>query len=147
MRNQARAMGVAAAIALLLLSTVEISGSTLACPLDVATGSGGGTVEKRRGESFTTSVTLRNTGTTRRSWNVAVAFEGNVWNWEGNQRTLDLRPGKQQSLSWEGCVPEEAEVGSVARLVVYYDDSCAALDWWILVVSGETLEIVQSTVS
>jgi hypothetical protein len=147
MRKQARAIGVAAAIALAVLSLAEISGVTQACSLDIRTRRARGTVSKERGELFTATITFRNTGRTRGLWSVAVTFEGDVWYWRGNQTTLDLNPGKECAVSWEGRVPENAEVGSVARLVVYYNDSFVALDWWIHVISSETLEIVRSTVT
>jgi hypothetical protein len=44
-------------------------------------------------------------------------------------------------LTWEGTVPANASVGSVARRVVYYNDSFQALDWWIHVAPGAGLSI------
>lgn len=147
MRRQARVMGIAVAVALTFLTMAEISGSTRACSLGMRTECGGRTLEKKRGESFTARITFRNTGVARGLWRVAVTFEGDDWNWEGDQTTLGLRPGKENTLSWGGYVPEHAETGSVARLVVYYNDSFVALDWWIHVISGEALEIVRSKVA
>jgi hypothetical protein len=47
---------------------------------------------------------------------------------------------------WSGVVPINATLGSVARLVVYYEDSYKALDWWIRVVPGAELTIQSSAV-
>ena len=51
-----------------------------------------------------------------------------------------------RTLTWGGTVQANASVGSVARLVVYYNDSFQALDWWIHVVPGAELSITSSTV-
>ena len=103
-----------------------------------------GAVDKTRGESFKVEVTFKNTGQTEGNWSVNVVFEGDFWIWKGTPRTLTLDDGDTKVLSWTGNVPANAKVNSVARLVVYYDDSFKALDWWIHVVSGGELTVKSS---
>ena len=58
-----------------------------------------------------------------------------------------MEPDKKETLKWEGNVPVDAEVDSVARLVAYYDGDYVALNWWIHVISGAELCVVDSKVS
>jgi len=43
-------------------------------------------------------------------------------------------------------VPCDAPVDSLARLIVYYNDSFTPLNWWIHVVSNAELTITSSSV-
>jgi hypothetical protein len=106
-----------------------------------------GVVEKSRGDDFTVTITFQNTGKTEDSWSVNVVFEGESWSWEGTPKTLTLDENAKKTLTWNGAVPSNAAINSVARLVVYYDDSFKALDWWIQVVAGGKLSIQSSHVS
>jgi hypothetical protein len=106
-----------------------------------------GVVEKSRGDDFTVTVTFQNTGKDEGTWSVNVVFEGESWSWEGTPKTLTLDEGEKKTLTWNGAVPSNAAINSVARLVVYYDDSFKALDWWIQVVAGGKLSIQSSHVS
>ncbi len=106
-----------------------------------------GTVDKKPGESFIVTLTLKNKGTTEGTWRIAITFEGDDWTWKGEEKELTLKPNEKETLTWEGNVPEDAAVDSAARLIVYYDDEFVALNWWIHVVSGAELSIVDSKVS
>jgi hypothetical protein len=106
-----------------------------------------GIVEKSRGEAFTVSITFQNTGTSDGSWTVNVVFEGDSWNWKGTAKSLTLNANERKTLVWNGAVPTNATINSVARLVVYYGDSVKALDWWIQVASNAELSIQSSNVS
>ena len=106
-----------------------------------------GTVDKKPGESFTVKITFKNKGTTDGTWNTTVTFEGDYWTWKGEKKELALGFDEKETLKWEGNVPVEAEVDSKARLIVYYDGDYVALNWWIHVVSGAELCIVDSKVS
>jgi hypothetical protein len=106
-----------------------------------------GTVDKKPGESFTVKITFKNKGTTEGTWNTTVAFEGDYWIWKGEKKELALAPGEKETLKWEGNVPANAELDSIARLIVYYDGDYVALNWWIHVISGAELCIVDSKVS
>jgi hypothetical protein len=103
-------------------------------------------VDKTSCAAFTVEITFKNTGTSSGSWSVNIAFEGDSWSWKGTSQTLTLAAGSTKTLVWDGTVPGDAPVDSVARLVVYYDGSCEPLDWWIHVVSGAELTITSSTV-
>ncbi len=103
-------------------------------------------VDKMPSQAFYVEVAFKNTGTTEGSWFVNVAFEGEKWVWSGALQSLALKSGKTKTLSWNGSVPAEAPIDSVARLIVYYNDSFIALNWWIHVVSGAELAITSSTV-
>jgi len=105
-----------------------------------------GVVDKTPSEAFTAKITFKNTGKTEGTWSVNVAFEGEKWTWSGTPQELTLKPYKSKALTWNGEVPSDAPVDSVARLIVYYNDSFAALDWWIHVISGAELTITASTV-
>jgi hypothetical protein len=106
-----------------------------------------GTVNKKPDESFTVKITFRNKGTTDGTWNITIAFEGDYWVWKGEKKELALGPDEKETLMWEGNVPVDAEVDSIARLIVYYDGDYVALNWWIHVVSGAELCVVDSKVS
>jgi hypothetical protein len=106
-----------------------------------------GVVEKARGDSFTASVVFQNTGRAEGSWSVNVAFEGETWSWQGTPKNLTLGADGKKTLVWNGLVPTNASVNSIARLVVYYGDSFTALDWWIRVVPDAELTIKSSNVS
>jgi hypothetical protein len=105
-----------------------------------------GVVDKAPCEAFTVKVTFKNTGKTEGTWSVNIAFEGEKWNWNGTSQTLTLKPYYKKTLTWNGSVPCDAPIDSVARLIVYYDDSFVPLDWWIHVVSGAELTVTSSTV-
>jgi len=103
-------------------------------------------VDKVAGDAFTVKITFKNTGKTEGNWSVNIAFEDEVWSQVGTPQNLKLNPGETETLTWNGVVPANATVGSVARLVVYYDDSFEALNWWIHVVPGAELTIKSSSV-
>lgn len=105
-----------------------------------------GVVDKKPKENFVVEITFKNTGTTEDTWSVNIAFEGEKWTWTGTAQKLTLGSCDRKTLTWEGTVPADASVGSVARLVVYYNDSFQALDWWIRVVPGAELSITSSIV-
>ncbi|MBX5327759.1 MAG: hypothetical protein QHH18_02645 [Candidatus Bathyarchaeota archaeon] len=130
-------------IIVLLGSLFNSSSQSLAC---LACGSEGGVVDKAPCEAFTVRITFKNTGKVEGTWLINIAFEGNAWTWSGTRQTLTLKPSKTRTLSWNGNVPCDAPVDSVARLVVYYNDSYTALNWWIHVISGAELSITSSTV-
>jgi len=104
------------------------------------------TVDKATGDAFTVKITFENTGNTEGTWSINIAFEDNSWSHVGTPQNLTLMPGQTETLIWNGVVPASATVGSVARLVVYYDDSYKALDWWIHVVPGAELTIKSSMI-
>jgi len=105
-----------------------------------------GVVGKTRGAAFTVTITFQNTGSTDGSWTVNVVFEGDSWNWKGTDKTLTLSANEQKTLTWNGAVPTNAAINSIARLVVYYNGSFKALDWWIQVVPNAVLSIQSSSV-
>jgi hypothetical protein len=104
------------------------------------------TIEKAIGNDFRVKIQFKNTGKSEGTWNVNIAFEDSSWPKVGIPQNLTLTPGQTETLVWEGIVPEEATIGSVARLVVYYNDSFKALNWWIHVVPGAELTIKSSIV-
>jgi hypothetical protein len=106
-----------------------------------------GVVEKARGDAFTVTITFQNTGRAEGNWSVNVVFEGDSWSWVGAAKNLTLSADAKKTLTWNGAVPANATIGSVARLVVYYDDSFKALDWWIRIVPAAELTIKTSTVT
>jgi len=105
-----------------------------------------GVVDKEPKEIFAAEITFKNVGTSEGTWSVNIAFEGEKWTWTGTAQKLTLGSCDKRTLTWEGTVPATASVGSVARLVVYYNDSFQALDWWIHVVPGAELSITSSIV-
>jgi len=135
---------------LLMLGTLDVvyifKPTQAVSPLDMEIACGG-TVDKKPGESFAIKITFKNKGTTEGTWKIAVTFEGEDWTWKGEGKLLTLKPGKTETLTWEGSVPEDAAVDSVARLVVYYDNDFVALNWWIHIIPGAEICIVDSKVS
>jgi len=107
---------------------------------------GSGVVDKAQCEAFTVEITFKNIGKTEGTWSVNIAFEGESWTWSGTPQTLTLKPCSTKTLKWNGTVPCDAPIDSIARLIVYYDDSFTRLDWWIHVVPGAELAITSSTV-
>jgi hypothetical protein len=103
-------------------------------------------VDKAAGDAFTVKIMFKNTGKTDGNWSVNIAFEDSSWTQVGTPQSLTLEPEQTETLTWDGLVPANATVGSVARLVVYYDDSFQALNWWIHVVPGAELTIKSSSV-
>jgi hypothetical protein len=91
-------------------------------------------------------ITFKNTGETEGNWSVNIAFEDSSWVQVGTPKILTLKSGGTETLTWTGIVPANATVNSMARLVVYYDDSFKPLNWWIRVVPGAELTIKSSTV-
>ena len=105
-----------------------------------------GVVDKAPCETFTVTISFKNTGSTEGKWAVNIAFEGEKWTWTGTAQTLTLKSSKTKTLAWNGTVPCDAPIDSVSRLIVYYNDSFTRLDWWIHVVSATELTITSSTV-
>ena len=105
-----------------------------------------GVVNKAPGGAFTVKITFKNTGETDGNWSVNIAFEDSSWSQVGTPQNLTLKSGNTETLMWNGVVPANATINSVARLVVYYDDSFKPLNWWIRVVPGAELTIKSSTV-
>ena len=103
-------------------------------------------VDKKPKEGFVAEITFRNVGTSEGTWSVNIAFEGERWTWAGTAQKLTLGSRDMRTLTWEGTVPANASVGSVARLVVYYNDSFQAWDCWIHVVAGAELSITSSII-
>jgi len=128
------------------LGVVSIFMPTQAVSLDFETMCEG-TVDKKPGESFTIKITFKNKGTTEGTWKITVTFEGEDWTWKGEEKQLTLKSYKTKTLTWEGNVPEDAAIDTVARLVVYYDSEFATLNWWIHVIPDAELYIIDSKVS
>ena len=105
-----------------------------------------GTVDKRVGEVFAVNVAFKNKGPGKGTWSVSVAFEGEDWTWIGEQQQLRLESQERETLSWEGTVPDNATVDSLARLIVYYDNNFVRQNWWIHVTPSPELAILHSQV-
>ncbi len=133
-------------IVVLAIIVINLSVSDTENSLVFAHNQDGPTVDKAAGDTFTVKITFKNTGKTEGIWSVNISFEDNSWSYVGTPRNLTLMPGQTETLIWNGVVPINATVDSMARLVVYYDDSFKALDWWIHVVVGAELCIESSTV-
>ena len=133
-------------VAVLVVVAVNFSVTETSSPLVFAHNQQDGVVDKAAGDAFTVKITFKNTGKTEGSWSVNIAFEDEVWSQVGVAQNLTLESGETETLTWNGVVPANATVGSVARLVVYYDDSFEALNWWIHVVPGAELTIKSSSV-
>ena len=103
-------------------------------------------VEKVQGEIFTVEIGFKNTGKKEGRWNISIVFEGEHWFQIGNSQYLELEPSEEKIVSWTGIVPTDAPIDSVARLVVYFEDSFKPLNWWIYVVPGAELTIKSSCV-
>ena len=143
----AKKYGVLLLVAVLAVVIVNLSTNDTAEELLVfADNNECSTVDKAAGDAFTVKITFENTGKTEGIWSVNIAFEDNSWSQVGTPQNLMLMPGQNETLIWNGVVPANATVGSVARLVVYYDDSYKALDWRIHVVPGAELAIKSSIV-
>ena len=145
MHTKALAIATVVTLALGIFTTSYLFWPTQAESLGIETRCGG-TVDRRPKEQFQVEVTFKNKGTVEGTWQVTVAFEGDDWNWAGEQRRLILESNEKEVLTWEGTVPEDAVVDSVARLIVYFDNEFVALNWWIHIVSGAELAVVGSQV-
>jgi hypothetical protein len=130
-------------IVILSFSFLGSGKQTLAC---LACSGDSNVVDKLPCEAFTVEITFKNTGKTEGTWSVNVAFEGELWTWNGTSQILTLKPSKTKTLTWNGNVPCNASIGSIARLIVYYNESFMPLNWWIHVVSGAELTITSSLV-
>jgi hypothetical protein len=106
----------------------------------------GGVVDKTPGGAFTVEIGFRNVGATEGTWSVNVDFESKSWSWVGVPQVLTLKYDARKTLTWNGSVPVNAPTDSMARLVVYYDDSVKPLEWWIHVVPAAELAITDSVV-
>ena len=104
-----------------------------------------GVVDKTPCEAFVVKIVFKNTGKAEGTWSVNIAFEGDAWSWSGTPQSLTLKPESAKTLVWNGNVPCNATINSVARLIVYYDDSFKPLDWWIHVIPGAELTITSSS--
>jgi hypothetical protein len=133
-------------VAVLVVVAVNFSVTDASSSLTFATNHNESVVEKAAGDAFTVKITFKNTGKTVGSWSINIAFEDKSWVQVGAPQNLTLEAGETETLTWNGVVPANATVGSVARLVVYYDDSFKALNWWIHVVPGAELTIKSSSV-
>jgi hypothetical protein len=142
----AKKYAVLVLIAVLVVVAVNFSISKTSSSLVFANNQKDCVVDKAAGDAFTVKITFKNTGKTEGNWSVNIAFEDNVWSQVGTPQNLMLDAGETKTLTWNGVVPANATVGSVARLVVYYDDSFKALNWWIHVVPGAELTIRSSIV-
>jgi hypothetical protein len=136
-------LSIAVLIAVVSFSALGLNSQSFT---SLACDSEGGVVDKTPSEAFKVKIVFKNTGKTEGTWSVNVAFEGESWTWSGTPQTLLLKPGKTKILAWNGTVPLDAPIDSVVRLVVYYNDSFTALDWWIHVVPGAELAITSSSV-
>jgi len=142
----AKKYAVLVLIAVLVVVAVNFSISKTSSSLVFANNQKDCVVDKVAGDAFTVKITFKNTGKTEGNWSVNIAFEDEVWSQVGTPQNLMLDAGETETLTWNGVVPANATVGSVARLVVYYDDSFKALNWWIHVVPGAELTIKSSIV-
>ena len=145
-RRMAKKYALLFLIAVLVFVVVNLSVTDVNSSLTVTCNQEDGVVDKAPGEAFTVTITFKNTGNTAGNWSVNIAFEDNSWSQVGTAQNLVLQAGETRTLTWNGTVPANATVNSMARLVVYYDDSFKALNWWIHVVPGAELCIKSSTV-
>ena len=145
-RRMAKKYALLFLIAVLVFVVVNLSVTGVNSSLTVACSQEDGVVDKAAGEAFTVKITFKNTGQAAGNWSVNIAFEDEVWSQTGTAQILTLSPGEAETLTWTGVVPLNATVDSVARLVVYYNDSFKALNWWIHVVPGAELSIRSSSV-
>jgi len=133
-------------VAVLVVVVVNLSMTDADSPLVFAHDQKDCVVDKAAGDDFTVKITFTNTGKTEGTWSVNIAFEDSSWSQVGTAQNLTLTPDQTETLTWNSFVPANATVGSVSRLVVYYDDSFQALNWWIHVVPGAELTIKSSLV-
>jgi hypothetical protein len=145
-RRMAKRYGVLLLVAVLAVVIVNFSVSDTGDSLVFAYNQDCSTVDKAAGDAFTVKITFKNTGKTEGTWSVNIAFEDSSWSQVGTPQNLTLAPGETETLVWEGVVPANATVDSVARLVVYYNDSFKALNWWIHVVPCAELSVKSSMV-
>src|SRR3972149_10016058 len=134
------------AFSIILLIVIINFSVTTASDSVVLTSHEKGVVDKEAGDTFKVEISFKNTGNTQGSWSVTVVFEGASWIWKGTAQRLTLNAGSTKTLVWNGVVPSNAPINSVARLVVYYGDSFKALDWWIHVVPDAELAVTSSSV-
>jgi hypothetical protein len=104
----------------------------------------GKVVEKIQGETFTVEIDFKNIGKNDGTWNINIVFEGDYWSQEGVAQNIELKPNEEKKLTWTSNVPNNAPINTLARLVVYYEDSFIALNWWILVTPDAELAITSS---
>lgn len=142
----AKRYGVLLLVAVLAVVIVSFTLSDTGDSLVFAHNQDCSTVDKAAGDDFTVKITFKNTGKTTGTWSINIAFEDSSWSQVGTPQNLTLTSGETETLVWEGVVPDNATVGSTARLVVYYNDSFKALNWWIHVVPGAELSIKSSIV-
>jgi uncharacterized membrane protein len=142
----AKKYAVLVLVAVLVVIAINFSVSDAGNSLVFANIQKDGIVDKSAGDAFTVKITFKNTGKTEGNWSINIAFEDEAWSQVGTPQNLMLDAGETKTLTWNGMVPANATVGSVARLVVYYDDSFKALNWWIHVVPGAELTIKSSIV-
>jgi len=135
-------LAIAALLLAISLSTIRSEETQLLC----FACEDGGVVDKTPCEAFTVKISFKNTGKCEGTWSINIAFEGEAWTWSGTPQTLTLKPCKTKTLMWNGIVPCDAPINSIARLIVYYNDSFAALNWWIHVIPGAELTITSSKV-
>ncbi|MGQ9566149.1 MAG: COG1470 family protein [Candidatus Bathyarchaeales archaeon] len=134
---------IATSFLLIMFFAAPTGGATLNVQCEPTTN----IVNKRQGEAFTVNVKFKNIGNATGTWNVNISFESESnWSWRGTSQTLTLKPYKTATLSWTGNVPTNAEVGSTARLIVYFDDEIAPQDWWIYVLANAELKVIESEV-
>jgi hypothetical protein len=132
--------------ALLIFVAISTSANDSVNSLVLSANQKDGFVNKAPGNPFIVEIVFQNTGKTEGNWSINIAFEGKSWFQSGLPQNLQLEPGKKETLTWNGFVPTDAAPGSVARLVVYYDDSHKALDWRIQVTPNAELTIKSSSV-
>ena len=133
-------------VAVLIVVIVSFSVNDTGSSLVFAQNQEDHVVDKAAGDDFKVTITFQNTGKTEGTWNINIAFEGEVWSHVGTPQNLTLGSGQTKTLTWNGVVPANATTDSMARLVVYYNDCFKALCWWIHVVPGAELTIESSCV-
>ena len=134
------------ALSTILLIVIINFSVTNASESVVVTSHENGVVDKGVCAAFKVEVSFKNTGKTQGNWSVSIVFEGTSWIWKGTAQSLTLNAGATKKLEWNGVVPANAPINSIARLVVYYGDSFKALDWWIHVVPDAELAVTSSSV-
>jgi hypothetical protein len=142
-RHVLLSLSVVVLVVVVGFSAVGINNKALTC---LAWEAEGGVVDKTPCEAFNVKIVFKNTGKTEGTWSINIVFEGDVWAWSGTPQVLTLKACKTKTLTWSGMVPCDALTNSVARLVVYYNNSFKALDWWIHVIPSAELTIKSSTV-
>ena len=145
MRRHISSIAIVASILIVILS-LSATGSKVSLLSTVACNENG-VVDKASSDAFTVEIGFKNIGKTVGMWSVNIAFEGENWTWIGASQNLTLQSDSTRTLTWFGTVPENASIDSVARLIVYYDDTIVALNWWIHVVPKAQLAITSSTVT